>query len=58
MVVLKALDKANSPISLTIPLADFANAYEGTPQEPKVFEQVQARLEREKVERKARCEAR
>jgi invasion protein IalB len=68
MLVLKAIDKANSPISLTVPLVDFANAYDGPSQEPKVFEEVlssakemQARLERERraeEERKARCEAR
>jgi invasion protein IalB len=67
MLVLKAIDKANSPISLTVPLVDFANAYDGPPQESKVFEEVlsagekQARLDRERraeEERKARCEAR
>jgi invasion protein IalB len=67
MLVLKAIDKANSPISLTVPLVDFANAYDGPSQEPKVFEEVvsaeemQARSDREKraeEERKALCEAR
>jgi hypothetical protein len=66
MLVLNAIDKANSPISLTVPLVDFANAYDGPAQEPKVFEEVlssekmQAKLDREKraeEERKARCEA-
>ena len=65
---LKAVDKANSPINLTIPLADFADAYDGPPHETKVFEKVfssreemQANLEREKraeEDRKAQCEAR
>jgi invasion protein IalB len=67
MLVLKAIDKTNSPISLSVPLVDFENAYNGPPQESKVFEEVlsteelQARLDREKrakEERKARCEAR
>jgi invasion protein IalB len=67
MLVLEAIDKANSPISLTVPLVDFANAYDGPSQEPKVFEEVlsaeemQARSDREKrteEERKALCEAR
>jgi invasion protein IalB len=67
MLVLKAVDKANSPISLTVPLVDFDKAYDGPPQESKVFEEVfsaeemQARLERERraeEEQKARCEAR
>jgi invasion protein IalB len=67
MLVLEAIDKANSPISLTVPLVDFAKAYDGPSQEPKVFEEVlsaeemQARSDREKraeEERKALCEAR
>jgi invasion protein IalB len=53
---LGALDKANSPITVTVPLVDFAGAYDGEPQEPKAFETtttkgVQAILE----ERKIRC---
>lgn len=65
---LKAIDKANSPINLTVPLVDFANAYDGPPQETKVFEKVfsskeemQASLEREKraeEDRKAWCQSR
>jgi invasion protein IalB len=67
MLVLKAIDKADSPISLTVPLVGFDNAYDGPPQEPKVLQEVvsteqrQARLDRERraeEERKARCEAR
>src|SRR5262249_48667829 len=65
---LKAIDKANSPINLTVPFVDFANAYDGPPQETKVFEKVssskeemQASLEREKraeEDRKAWCQRR
>jgi invasion protein IalB len=65
---LKAIDKANSPINLTVPLVDFADAYDGPPHETKVFEKVfssneemQAERENERRaedERKARCEAR
>jgi invasion protein IalB len=57
-LVLEAVDKANSPISLIVPLSDFAGAYDGPAQEPKVFEEVQSRLDREIEERKAQCEAR
>ncbi|MGL3209357.1 MULTISPECIES: invasion associated locus B family protein [Bradyrhizobium] len=66
-LTLEAFDKANSPISLTVPLAGFADAYDGPAQETKVIEEVlsaeekQARSERAKraeEERKARCEAR
>ena len=65
-LALEAVDRANSPISLTIPLIDFGAAYDGPAQEPKVFEEVvsteemQARFDREKRaedERKGRCEA-
>jgi Invasion associated locus B (IalB) protein len=67
MLVLEAIDKANSPISLTVPLVDFANAYDGPSHETKVFEEVvsaeemQASSDREKraeEERKTLCEAR
>jgi invasion protein IalB len=67
LLVLEAIDKANSPISLTVPLVGFDSAYDGPPQESKVIEEVlsteelQARLDREKraeEERRARCVAR
>ncbi|MCK1394634.1 invasion associated locus B family protein [Bradyrhizobium sp. 1] len=35
-----AIDKTDSPVALTIPLADFANAYDGPSHEPKVYEKV------------------
>ncbi len=66
-LTLEGFDKANSPISLTVPLAGFDDAYDGPAQETKVIEEVlsaeekQARSERAKraeEERKARCEAR
>ncbi|MES5487462.1 invasion associated locus B family protein [Bradyrhizobium sp. INPA03-11B] len=63
-LALQAIDKANSPISLIVPLAGFADAYDGPAQEAKVIElskeEMQARSEQEKraeEERKARCEA-
>ncbi|NEV00655.1 invasion associated locus B family protein [Bradyrhizobium uaiense] len=67
ILALEAIDKANSPISLIVPLAGFADAYDGPKQETKVIEEVlsaeekQARSERAQraeEERKARCEAR
>lgn len=64
----EAIDKTNSSVNLTIPLADFADAYDGPSQETKVYEKVYhskeemlADSEREKravEDRKARCEAR
>ena len=65
MLVLEAMDKANSPISLAVPLVDFASAYDGPSKEVKQFEasasDLEAMLDRQKREeenRKARCEAR
>jgi invasion protein IalB len=65
MLVLEAMDKANSPISFTVPLVDFAGAYDGPSKELKEFEasasDLHAKLDRRKREeedRKARCEAR
>lgn len=65
MLVLEAMDKANSPISFTVPLVDFAIAYDGPSQELKEFEMstsdLKAKLDRQKREeedRKAHCEAR
>ena len=65
MLVLEATDKANSPISLTVPLVDFASAYDGPSKELKQFEvsmsDMKAKLDRQKREeedRKAHCEAR
>lgn len=65
MLVLEAMDKANSPIGFTVPLVDFASAYDGPSKELKQFEasvsDLQAKLDRRKREeedRKARCETR
>lgn len=56
---LEAVDKADSPINLTVPLVDFANAYDGPAQEPKVFEESVEKIEKLPAElderRKARC---
>jgi invasion protein IalB len=64
-LVLEAMDKVNSPISFTVPLVDFASAYEGPSKEVKEFEMstsdLKAKLDRQKREeedRKARCDAR
>jgi invasion protein IalB len=57
ILALEAVDKANSPISVAIPLVGFAHAYDGAPQEPMVFETTQEKLQAEIKERDARCEA-
>jgi invasion protein IalB len=65
MLVLEAMDKANSSIGFTVPLVDFASAYDGPSKELKQFEastsDLEAKLDgqkREQENRKARCEAR
>jgi invasion protein IalB len=66
MLVLEGVDATNSPISLRVPLVDFANAYDGPSHDPKVFEQVlsqkemqalQERQKRAEEDRKMRCES-
>jgi invasion protein IalB len=52
---LEAVDKANLPITVTIPLTGFDEAYDGAPQEPKVFEMTAKKLQAEIEERKSRC---
>jgi invasion protein IalB len=54
---LEAMDKANSLISVAIPLVGFADVHDGAPQEPKVIETTQEKLQAEIKERNARCEA-
>jgi hypothetical protein len=55
-LVLEAIDKTDSPIRLSVPLADFADAYDGEPQEPKVFEETAKKLQAELHQREVRCE--
>jgi hypothetical protein len=57
ILALEAMDKANSLISVAIPLVRFADVHDGAPQEPKVIETTQEKLQAEIKERNARCEA-
>ena len=43
-MTLQAINQNGSPLSLTLPLDDFAKAYEGPPNDPKVFEEKQKKL--------------
>jgi invasion protein IalB len=52
---LEAVDKANSPINVTVPLTGFDDAYDGAPQETKVFETTVDKLQAQVDERKTRC---
>jgi invasion protein IalB len=44
-IVVQMIDLAGRPISLALPLADFAKAYDGPPTDPKAFEEQQKKLE-------------
>jgi invasion protein IalB len=46
-LVLQAINATGQPISLVMPLNDFAKAYEGAPTDPKVFEEQQRKLQEE-----------
>jgi hypothetical protein len=49
------VDKANSPINVTVPLTGFDDSYDGAPQETKVFEMTTKEVQAEIEERKNRC---
>ncbi len=51
-VAVQAINSNGQPISLVLPLADFAKAYDGPPTDPKVFEEQQKKLQ-EELQRRA-----
>jgi invasion protein IalB len=51
-LVVQAINSTAQPISLVLPLADFAKAYDGPPTDPKVFEEQQQKLQ-EELQRRA-----
>ena len=51
-LVVQAINSTGQPISLALPLADFAKAYDGPPTDPKVFEEQQRKLQ-EELQRRA-----
>jgi len=51
-LVVQAINSTAQPISLGLPLADFAKAYDGPPTDPKVFEEQQRKLQ-EELQRRA-----
>jgi len=51
-LVLQAINATGQPISLVLPLNDFAKAYDGPPTDPKVFEEQQRKLQ-EELQRRA-----
>jgi invasion protein IalB len=46
-LVVQAINSTGQPISLVLPLGDFAKAYDGPPTDPKVFEAQQQKLQEE-----------
>jgi invasion protein IalB len=46
-LVVQAINASGQPISVVLPLTDFAKAYEGPPTDPKVFEEQQQKLQEE-----------
>jgi hypothetical protein len=46
-LIVQAINSTGQPISLVLPLADFAKAYDGPPTDPKVFEEQQKKLQDE-----------
>jgi invasion protein IalB len=46
-LVIQGINGAGQPISLQLPLGDFAKAYDGPPTDPKVFEEQQKKLQDE-----------
>jgi invasion protein IalB len=51
-LVIQGINGAGQPISLVVPLSDFAKAYDGPPTDPKVFEEQQKKLQ-EELQRRA-----
>ena len=46
-LIVQAINAGGQPISLTLPLTDFAKAYDGPPTDPKVLEEQQKKLQDE-----------
>jgi len=46
-LIVQAISANNQPVTLPLPLGDFAKAYDGPPTDPKVFEETQRKLQEE-----------
>jgi hypothetical protein len=46
-LVVQAISSNNQPVTLPLPLGDFAKAFDGPPTDPKVFEETQRKLQEE-----------
>jgi hypothetical protein len=45
--VVQAINSNGAPLTLPLPLTEFAKAYDGPPTDPKVFEETQKKLQEE-----------
>jgi len=52
-LIIQAINSNGAPLTLALPLKDFAKAYDGPPTDPKVFEQQQKKLQDELQKRAA-----
>ena len=52
-LVVQAINANGAPLTLALPLAEFAKAYDGPPTDPKVFEESQKKLQEELQKRAA-----
>ncbi|MGN6284675.1 MAG: invasion associated locus B family protein [Afipia sp.] len=52
-LVVQAINSNGAPLTLPLPLAEFAKAYDGPPTDPKVFEENQKKLQEELQKRAA-----
>jgi hypothetical protein len=46
-LAIQGINGAGQAITLTVPLGDFAKAYDGPPSDPKLFEEQQRQLQRQ-----------
>ncbi len=52
-LIVQAINANGAPLTLPLPLAEFAKAYDGPPTDPKVFEETQKKLQEELQKRAA-----
>jgi len=57
-LVVQAINSNGAPLTLPLPLAEFAKAYDGPPTDPKVFEENQKKLQDELQKRAAEARQR
>jgi invasion protein IalB len=56
-LIVQAINSNGAPLTLPLPLVDFAKAFDGPPTDPKVFEETQKKLQEELQKRAAEARA-